>query len=84
MYPLYYCYFHFKGPAGTSHILRVWATSSLSLEWGLYVNDVRTDTLIDDITNILIPEQLDIALSYPNVRRVYSKLLDRPPIKSTT
>lgn len=79
MFPLHYCYFSFRH-AGNQHDLRVWITPALSMEWKLYINDHEVGTLIDEITNVLIEAQLNAALSYSNVQRVYSELLTGPPV----
>lgn len=75
-----YCSYRFRGHAGLIHVLSVQVTPSLSLEWTLYVNNELVGSLLDDITNILLPERLDKALSYRNVLRIYNELLIGPPI----
>jgi hypothetical protein len=73
--PFQYAYFLYKTGA-VRHELRVKVTSSLSLEWALYVDDVCLGTFLDTTTNILISTQLENALSYSNVERVYTILLN--------
>lgn len=74
--PFSYCYFSFKSGAD-KHELRVWVTPSLCLEWKLYINDGEAGRILDGKTNILMPEELDKALSYTNVTSVYVDLLSR-------
>ena len=72
--PFQYAYFVFKN-AGLRHDLRVQVTSSLSLEWALSIDDVPVGTFLDTATNVLVIKQLETALSFFNVERVYTILL---------
>lgn len=75
MQPFYYCYFSFRTGFDQKHELRVRVTASLFLEWHLYVNDFEVGFYLDEVTNILMEDRLANALSYHNVKRIYSDLL---------
>lgn len=76
---LYYCYFSFRNNSGAKHDLRV-RVIDLSLEWHLYVNDQEVGCFLDEKTNVLIEAQMEQALSFKNVNRVYAELLAGPSI----
>lgn len=72
----HYCYFSFRGE-GQKHELRVRVTASLGLEWHLYVNDQEVGFYVDNEVNILMPDRLNVALSYHNVKCIYAELLSK-------
>lgn len=71
----HYCYFDFRDDSGTKHHLRIRVTSTMGLEYTLYINDSPVAVTIDENINIALPEQLEAALSYANVLRMYRELL---------
>lgn len=75
MQPFYYCYFSFRNGIDEKHELRIRVTPSLCLEWHLYINDAEVGSYWDEVTNVLIEDRLANALSYNNVKRMYSELL---------
>lgn len=75
MQPFYYCYFSFRTGFDQKHELRIRVTASLCLEWHLYVNDQEVGCYYDENANVLMDAHLSNALSYSNVKRVYSDLL---------
>lgn len=77
--PFSYAYFSFK-TSTDRHELRVWVTPYLSLEWKLYCNDELVGALCDEVTNVLIDEQMAKALCYANINRIYAELLAGPPV----
>jgi hypothetical protein len=57
-------------------VLEVRVTSSIDLEWVLWVDGVKVGHYLDTGTNILLPDSLNRALSFSNVTRVYNQLLN--------
>lgn len=70
----HYCYFSFRNSSGLKHDLRV-RVVDLGLEFHLYINDQEVGCYVDEKTNILIEAQMEHALSFKNVNRVYAELL---------
>lgn len=70
----YYCHFTFRNNSGAKHVLVV-RVIDLGLEWQLYVNDREVGYFLDEKTNVLIEAQMEQALSFKNVNRVYAELL---------
>ena len=74
--PFYYCYFHFRTSTGNRHELRVRVTETHGLTWGLYIDDMHAGTFHNTAVNTLDETQLNAALSYGNVLKVYNQLLN--------
>ncbi len=74
----YYGYFTFRNNSGAKHDLRV-QVIDLHLEWCLYINDQQVSCYQDETTNVLIEQQLERALSFKNVNRIYAELLGYAP-----
>jgi len=73
--------FVFTSPGKYSHILEMTVTPSIDLQWQLYINGVDVAYHLDTKTNILIPANLDRALSWDNVTSVYNTLLAECKVK---
>jgi hypothetical protein len=73
------CSFQFGDPHSDRHLLQVWVTPSLSLEWKLYINDSEVGRRLDTETNILLHKELTAALDYIAVLGVYNDILTKAP-----
>lgn len=74
--PIQYCYFSFRHK-DEKHDLRVMITPSISLQYTLYIDDMSVGTVTDHDTNILIAAELNKALSFETIDRIYQDLLKR-------
>lgn len=74
-----HCSYSFTGADKAKHSLHVRVTSSLDLEWVLYINDSQVGRFLDTKVNILINSQLYAALDYRNIINMYNDLLPKQP-----
>lgn len=73
--PFQHAVFVFASLGKPKHELTVRVTPSISLEWQLYINGVEAGYELDTKTNILLPADINRALSFSNVDTVYNRLL---------
>jgi hypothetical protein len=74
--PFQHGLFVFVSPGKFKHELVVRVTPSISLEWELWVDGLYVGRYLDTRTNILLTDDINRALSFSNVTRVYNQLLN--------